>query len=133
MLKLPILLSIAITLVALGCGFAKPIATPLPIPTPLTSLAGETKIIQATILNFRQQSLTIEVGSVVEWTNLDSVVHTVSHAPVTGLPRAFDSGRLEDGQQVRVLFDTPGDFFYICQIHSTQMTATITVVPTGES
>ena len=79
--KLPILLSIAITLVALGCGFAKPIATPLPIPTPLTGLAVETKIIQTKILNFRQQSLTIEVGSVVEWTNLDEAVHTVSHAP----------------------------------------------------
>ena len=135
MVKANILVVLLVVLVGfgLGCGFAKPIATPLPIPTALPNMGSETKIIQSRVENSRIKSLTVEVGSIVEWTNYDVSVHTITHAPPFGMEKFFDSLRLENEQQFRVLFDKVGSYFYICNIHSTQMTATVTVVAKGES
>lgn len=64
---------------------------------------------------------TISVGTSVTWTNDATAPHTVSFA--TGP----DCGYVLGGSTVSVTFDTPGTFGFICRIHPTFMSGTVTV------
>lgn len=70
---------------------------------------------------FLPATIAIGVGTVVTWTNLDLVAHTVTSD--AGL---FDSGLMQNRQAFQWTFDTAGTFSYICTIHPS-MVATITV------
>jgi plastocyanin len=68
--------------------------------------------------------VTIEVGQAVTFTNTGRVAHTA-----TASNGEFDTGLIEGGQSVTIVFNNPGEFDYFCTPHP-WMKAKITV--TGE-
>jgi plastocyanin len=75
------------------------------------------------IANFKFQPATIKisVGTVVKWTNTDSIGHSV--AADDG---SFKSAKLESGAPYSHTFATAGTFAYHCGIHPS-MQGTVTV------
>lgn len=61
---------------------------------------------------FQPQTVTVEKGGTVTWTNQDSVVHDVKFSD-------SDSPDLKKGQTHTKTFDKAGTFDYICGIHPT--------------
>jgi plastocyanin len=80
-------------------------------------------IVDVSIVNFSfvPQTVTVNTGDSVRWTNNDSTAHTTT----SGM---WDSGILQQGAQFSFTFNSPGSFPYFCSIHSF-MTGTITVIP----
>lgn len=72
---------------------------------------------------FNPATLTVVRGTMVTWTNRDSVTHTVTAVQPPGV---FDSGPLGTGATFSFTFNTTGTFGYRCNIHPT-MTGTIVV------
>jgi plastocyanin len=68
---------------------------------------------------FQPQSVTIDKGGSVTWTNQDSVVHDVKFS-------GGGSSDLKQGGTYSKTFDKAGTFDYICEIHPT-MKGTVTV------
>jgi len=68
---------------------------------------------------FMQNTLTINAGDSVTWTNADGVPHTATGSD-------FDTGKLAKGQSKTVKFDKPGSYTYVCSFH-TGMKGTIVV------
>ncbi len=124
-----------ITVIPPGTFFIPP--TPFPFtPAPDTSARTRTPTpnipIAAIVIQsnaFLPQSLTIKVGTLVRWINIDSV----SHAIASGAPNAptgqFNSGTLNQGQTHQFIFWNPGTYPYFCRIHGAAMTGTIIVQP----
>lgn len=82
-------------------------------PTPTTSsppASGNT----VTLANFAfsPATLTVEVGTMVTWTNNDSTTHTVTSG--TGV---FESGNLALNATYTYVFAETGTFSYYCSIH----------------
>jgi plastocyanin len=71
---------------------------------------------------FLPQTNMISVGSTFIWTNDDAAVHTV-----TASDGSFASGRLGPGQVFTYTFTTPGVYAYLCDLHPSSMSGTITV------
>jgi plastocyanin len=75
--------------------------------------AGVTDVqVQVVDFTFEPAALTIPAGATVTWTNAGSRPHTV-----TADDGAFDSGRLDPGEQFSHTFDQPGTFTYHCGFH----------------
>jgi plastocyanin len=72
---------------------------------------------------FSPDSITVKVGTLVTWTNLDQVGHTA-----TALNQSFDSGLLNNGESFTFQFDQAGTFEYLCTPHPS-MRGSITVIP----
>ncbi len=74
--------------------------------------------------NFAYQMAQIQVrtGTIVTWTNQDSVPHSVTFK--NGMK---DSGLMYQGQSFSYTFNTSGTYHYYCTIHP-NMVATVTVV-----
>ena len=79
------------------------------------------------IVNFQHQSITVEVGTTVKWTNQDQIPHTVTSGAPGGQTDLFDTSNLGNQGTFSFTFDQEGEFTYFCRIHPT-MTATVTVV-----
>jgi plastocyanin len=90
-----------------------------------TDAAGATTTgpVEASIvdLTFQPDSVEIDAGATVTWTNEDAVPHTV-----TARTDAFNSGVMQEGATFSHTFDEPGTFDYFCAIHPS-MTGTVTV------
>jgi plastocyanin len=76
--------------------------------------------------SFKPSTLTVPVGTKVEWHNQDGMQHTVT-SDIQGL---FDSGVLNPGKKFDSTFKTPGSYGYHCSIHP-GMQGTITVKGTA--
>lgn len=62
--------------------------------------------------------ITVNVGDVVEWTNHDAAVHTVtSGTPEEGSNGIIFSGLLQPGDVFAFRFDESGSFSYFCTVH----------------
>jgi plastocyanin len=61
---------------------------------------------------FDPAAVSIQVGTTVQWTNNDSVTHTV-----TSDDGLFDSGNLSTNDTFSFTFEEPGTFAYSCAIH----------------
>ncbi|HJM40595.1 MAG TPA: alpha-amylase family glycosyl hydrolase, partial [Candidatus Thalassarchaeaceae archaeon] len=72
---------------------------------------------------FTPNTITIQIGDSITWTNQDSFSHT---ATSTSGPASFDSGTLSNSATFTFTFTTAGTYQYKCDFHSS-MTATITV------
>ncbi len=72
---------------------------------------------------FSPNSLTINAGDTVVWTNNQGVPHTITSDSGSELA----SSQIQSGQTYSHTFSTPGTFNYHCSIHTT-MKASITVV-----
>jgi plastocyanin len=84
------------------------------------------KIIQKN-LAFEPWLLPVQVGTTVDFPNMDLVFHNVfSYSKA----KKFDLGRYAQGQSKQVLFDKPGLVQVFCEIHRT-MRAYILVLETG--
>jgi plastocyanin len=70
---------------------------------------------------FSPDTLTVPVGTTVTWTNGGEAPHTV-----TADEGAFDSGKLDPGNDFSFTFEEAGEFTYHCDIHQ-RMKATIVV------
>lgn len=86
---------------------------------------------------FSPQSITVNPGTTVTWSNTTEVTHTVTRCtmaacgvgPGSGTDPAFDSGFLGAGQTFSVTFSGLGTYVYYCQIHGyAVMNGTVTVV-----
>lgn len=71
--------------------------------------------------SFGPGTLTIPAGTIVTWTNLDSVAHTA-----TADNGAFNSGNIAPNDSFSFRFDTPGTYVYNCSYHPS-MQGTIVV------
>lgn len=70
-------------------------------------------------------NFTVNVMDTVRWTWADSDNHTV-----TGLNGSFDSGPPTSAPFVfEHVFDTKGQFDYLCSVHPFDMVGSITVIP----
>jgi plastocyanin len=71
-------------------------------------------VVNVTIENFlyAPETLTVQVGAMVRWTNLDLDYHTASSD--TG---AFETGRINQNESYQRIFDTPGTYPYYCAPH----------------
>lgn len=72
-------------------------------------------------------TLVIGVNNTVTWTNMDSVIHTVTADGGT-----FGSNDLSNGQTFTFTFTTPGSYGYHCSIH-TYMKGTVIVKGSGST
>lgn len=67
---------------------------------------------------FEPNSVTIDQGSVVVFSNVDTLAHTVtSGSNQNGPDGKFDTGLLQSGTSYEVTFETPGDYSYFCMVH----------------
>jgi plastocyanin len=74
---------------------------------------------------FGQNPLTIAAGTMVTWTNADSLPHTA-----TSTSGVWDSGTMQPGQSFTRTFNDAGTFPYFCAIHgAASMSGTIVVTP----
>jgi len=103
----------------------EPAATTQPSPQPVEQTPIVQKTVDVNMQNFAfsPQTININSGDSVRWTNKDTAPHT---ATSTGGPASFDTGRLDFGQSKTLQFNTPGTYTYKCEFHSS-MTATIVV------
>jgi plastocyanin len=95
----------------------------------------------AAVLNFSPDSITVVVGvnNTVQWTNQDSVQHTVVVCPVGGgqlcSPSAAvaSSSILSHSDTFEVTLNDTGVYHYYCSIHPGTMRGTVTVVAGSSS
>ena len=64
-------------------------------------------------LSFDPPQINVPTGSIVSWTNSDSIQHTVT-SDEQGL---FDAGPIFPGDTFENVFDSAGEFGYHCAIH----------------
>ena len=110
---------------------AKPTTTTTAKPTTTTTAKSTTtttvqtlKTVAGSIVSFafNPNTITINVGDTVRWTNNDPVDHTT-----TSLGN-WNSGSLTSGASFSEVFETPGTFNYCCSFHPS-MAATVVVNP----
>ena len=90
------------------------VATPGAAASPAATPAAEATTVKVAIKDFSFGApLTITIGTTVEWTNEDSMAHTV-----TASNGAFDSGNLDQGAKYSFTFTQEGTYSYACQYHS---------------
>jgi plastocyanin len=81
---------------------------------------------------FTPQTLNVNVGTKVTWTNNDSTIHNVTSTDGPGIDAAttsmFSSGSLNAGQSFSYTFTKAGTYYYECTIHATMATMHATVV-----
>jgi plastocyanin len=70
---------------------------------------------------FSPQSITVNVGDTVTWTNADAQRHSA-----TADDASFDTGTIARGASASETFATAGTFGYHCKVHPT-MTGTVVV------
>jgi plastocyanin len=79
--------------------------------------SGESTGAEATIKTFmyEPESLEVDAGTKVTWTNEDDILHTVTSTESGG--GAFDERLDGAGTTAEVTFDEAGTFEYICSVH----------------
>ena len=64
------------------------------------------------------QTIKVETGTAVSWTNDDTVAHTVSSGSIeTGQTDLFDSGIMAAGAVYERTFEEAGEYEYFCALH----------------
>ena len=96
---------------------------------PVESSEGVLVIRMSDDMAFGPEHAVINVGDTVVWIQEGALPHTTSNGPgkaaVTEhslLPEGaapWDSGLIDSGQRFSVVFDTPGEYTYLCTIHET--------------
>jgi plastocyanin len=92
--------------------------------------AGVTVTIQN--LTFVPQTLTVEAGTKVTWTNNDTTLHDVTSADGPAIDAVttdlFSSGTMQQGDSFSYTFTEPGTYYYVCTIHASMATMHAKVV-----
>ncbi|MEX1172536.1 MAG: plastocyanin/azurin family copper-binding protein [Chloroflexota bacterium] len=114
-----------------GAAPSAPAATPpvaeAPVApdAPVTPEGPATVSVDAIDFTYGPESITIEVGDRVTWTNRGDAPHTA-----TSEEDSFDSGILMSGEAFTHRFDTPGVFSYLCTLHP-EMRGSVVVTAAG--
>ena len=90
-------------------------SAPAPAPGGTTgAAAAPATTADVGIVNFKftPAAMTVKVGTTVVWTNKDAIAHTVNFTA-----EGINSPVLNQNDQFRHTFTTPGTFDYICSIH----------------
>ena len=77
---------------------------------------------------YQPSRIQVPVGTVVTWTNEDSVPHgvTIAHSMVS-IYDSWQSGPLNTGQSFRYAFSSPGTYTYYCSEHPSLMAGIVVV------
>jgi plastocyanin len=89
-----------------GSGESTPVAT--------------TEVKMAKSYRFDPETIEIQAGKTVTWTNEDNFTHTVE---VEGQ----GDHKVDRGDSVSITFDKPGTYDYVCTLHSHDMSGTVVV------
>ncbi len=73
---------------------------------------------------FAPDHITVAAGSTVTWTNHDNFTHSVL---VAGLDGQSDVHMMRPGESAQITFSTPGEYHYVCTLHTQNMQGTVTV------
>ena len=111
---------IIMTSIMLAMGL---LANPLIITTTITPVFSQEEGSSVSIapgaadpnndLSFDPPQINVPTGTIVSWTNADSIQHTVT-SDEQGL---FDAGPISPGDTFENVFDSAGEFGYHCAIH----------------
>ena len=73
--------------------------------------------------------ITVPLGTVVEWVNLDAVQHTATSSATPAGGEAFDTGLMGNGERRQFTPGVEGTWTYLCEVHpGIMVNAMITVV-----
>ena len=70
---------------------------------------------------FEPAHISVSAGTTVTWTNHDNFTHSVQ---VDG---QSDVHMMRPGESAQITFSTPGEYHYICTLHTQNMQGTVTV------
>ena len=128
-MKVIIIRLIIITSIMLAMGL---LANPITTTTTITPVFSQEEGSSVSIahgaadpnndLSFDPPQINVPTGSIVSWTNADSIQHTVT-SDEQGL---FDASPISPGDTFENVFDSAGEFGYHCAIHPF-MTGVVTV------
>jgi plastocyanin len=79
-----------------------------------------TEVAMVKSYRFDPETIEIEAGDTVTWTNEDNFTHTVE---VEGQ----GDHEVGQGESVSIAFDEPGTYDYVCTLHSKDMDGTVIV------
>jgi plastocyanin len=89
--------------------------------------AAAPAIVEINHFQFSPREITVEAGTVVEWTNHDQIVHNIIAPDVK-----LSSPGMDTGDHFDYTFAKPGDYPYLCGLHP-HMTGVIHVRAPGNS
>ncbi len=136
MKKLLVLLIACLALTLAACGDdnnddgdgSSAATTPTETTAPPSAKNGETVEVSMKDIAFSPDSVTINKGDTVTWTNDESVGHDVTK---TGGPgpdfSSGDPGGMGEGDTFSETFTSAGEISYECTVHAPGMSGTITV------
>jgi plastocyanin len=109
-------LSGACALLLVGCARQSSAAAPPP------NVAAHTSTVDLPpSYRFEPAHITVTAGTTVTWTNHDNFTHSVQ---VDGQSEVH---MLRPGESAQILFSTPGEYHYVCTLHTQNMQGSITV------
>ena len=116
-------ISVFVVLVAAACGQANAVTAS---PAPASGASGSSSTVEVKIegFAFSPDTITIPVGTEVNWINMDSAPHNVT----SDMGSELDSPSMAQGDIFTHVFSTAGTFTYHCGIHPS-MKATVVVTP----
>ncbi|MFA6215501.1 MAG: cupredoxin domain-containing protein [Patescibacteria group bacterium] len=126
MKKIKILLTVAsIPLLLAGCGsVATPPAantnTPAANANANTNIAPKQVEVSITNFSFQPQTIEINAGDTVQWTNSDQTAHAVT------IDNRIDTGDIDPGKTAKIKFNDKETINYHCRLHPS-MTGTVIV------
>ena len=85
------------------------------------SAAQTTQVDLPPSYQFSPTHIQVNRGATVTWTNHDNFTHSVQ---VQG---QSDVHTLRPGESTQITFDSPGDFNYVCTLHTQNMKGTVSV------
>ncbi len=88
--------------------------------TPVLSDASQVNV-EIADFDFSPRELTVQAGAAITWTNRDSAPHDATDAA-----GAWATGTLRQGKSAAIVFDSPGEYEYLCTVHP-DMKGTLTV------
>lgn len=127
-MRVPVMVGALLALAALGgCSSAggQPTGAPTAAPTAgqqaiQCNATGTGTAVEIKNVAFTPISATVAVNGELDWTNHDSVAHTVT------FDNGPDCGTVSPGGTVKVMFTVAGEYSYHCAIHPS-MTAAVLV------
>jgi plastocyanin len=116
MKKISLIIAAFATAVLMGAGCTPSYAPATNNPVPVSNIPGHTSAkADVTIQNFSfsPDTITVNKGMTVVWTNNDSAGHTITADGGNGPA----SGVINPGETYAFTFDAAGTFGYHCSIH----------------
>ncbi len=105
-------------LLGAGCGAGEGGAAAAPVETTVVEMPRHYR--------FAPEAIRVRAGSVVTWRNTDDFTHSIrlesGDAAVHAVP---------PGDSVRIAFDEPGEYPYVCTFHSHDMRGVVIVDGSG--